>query len=110
MPQAQGKPGYATMVLWTIVPASGRNAEGVPRAFELSRDCEAMKAQERPSFVLSSLSPQIDFYDAFVILDDIHRPFGQHPAFVQHRDLSGDTADEIHIVLNHDQRMPAGQR
>ena len=39
-----------------------------------------------------------------------HRPLGEHAALVQHRDLARDLLDEGHVVLDHHERVLAGER
>ena len=48
--------------------------------------------------------PEIDFDDLRIVLDLLHRAFGQDLALVQHRDLVGDVLDEFHVVLDDQHR------
>ena len=40
----------------------------------------------------------------------LHRSLGKHAAFVQHGHLARDLLDERHVVLDHDERVLAGER
>jgi len=43
---------------------------------------------------------QVDFNDFGVVLELLHRPFGQNLSLMQHRDLVGDVLDEFHVMLD----------
>ena len=57
---------------------------------------------------MRSSSSEIDLDHAFVGGDLVERAFGQHRAFVQHRDAHAEPADKVHIVLDHDDGMVPG--
>src|SRR6185312_14771392 len=52
---------------------------------------------------------QEHFDHLLVLLHLTHRSFRQHASFVEYRDAVGDARDEIHVVLDDDQRVVAGE-
>src|SRR5258705_11867878 len=57
-----------------------------------------------------SLASKVNLDHARIVLHRVERAFGEHAALVQHRHLACDARDEGHVVLDHDQRMRAGER
>ena len=51
------------------------------------------------------LTAQIYFPDPIVCLHLLDGAFANHGAFVQHRHNTGDLPDELHVVLDHDDRL-----
>src|SRR5262245_50095648 len=45
---------------------------------------------------------------AGIVLHLVHRALGQHMALVEHGDLAGDRAHELHVVLDDDDGVRAG--
>src|SRR5437867_12350739 len=60
----------------------------------------------RPSTSSTRPLPQIDVADDVVRSDLVHGSFGKHGASVEHGDVSRDASHEVHVVLDHDQRLP----
>ena len=54
---------------------------------------------------LSSSASQVSLNHRRIFLHLFQRPVGQHLAVVQHRDPRVQSADEFHVVLDHDDRV-----
>src|SRR6267143_204592 len=53
-------------------------------------------------------APDVDLEDTRIVLDLLDRPFAEHHPLVEHRHPARDLPDELHVVLDHEDRPIRG--